>query len=72
MQALVRDNYRCVLTGNLDGASVEANLVLDDGGPITTTHAAHIFDRSTNEDLETGKKARCSLNDASGINVSAI
>ncbi|KAF5387950.1 hypothetical protein D9615_000667 [Tricholomella constricta] len=43
----------------IDGPSARAGLVDDVRGasPYTVTHAAHIFDRSTNEDLGVPKKA---------------
>jgi len=45
-----------VLSRKLDDASVEAGLVIDDGRAVTATRAAHIFDRSTNEDLNVDNK----------------
>ncbi|KIJ54918.1 hypothetical protein M422DRAFT_153287 [Sphaerobolus stellatus SS14] len=50
--ALRRDNFRCMLTGKLDAASILRNDVkyTDDleGAP---TNPAHIFDQSTNQNL---------------------
>jgi hypothetical protein len=50
-QALIRDGYRCVFTGLLDKTSYKAHLVKADGTGATPTQLAHIFDRSTNENL---------------------
>ena len=56
-QALFRDGYRCILSGKLDFTSVNANLVVPKPGEKeTTTEASHIFDRSTNEDLDDAKR----------------
>ncbi|KIY49502.1 hypothetical protein FISHEDRAFT_41664 [Fistulina hepatica ATCC 64428] len=51
-KALLRDRYRCMLSKQFDSRSVDANPSLHDGvTAVTYTHCAHIFDRSTNEDI---------------------
>jgi hypothetical protein len=62
-----------MLTRKLNGASIEAGPAIDDGRAVTVIQAAHIFDWSTNEDLDiSGNKACCSLRNASYFDVSAI
>ena len=71
-QALIRDNYRCVLTGKLDDASLLAGLAMDDGSLVTTTRAARVFDQPTNESLGVGNKACYPPVDVSHLDTSVI
>ncbi|KAF8879585.1 hypothetical protein BD779DRAFT_1146539 [Infundibulicybe gibba] len=57
-KVLIRDNHRCLLTGRLDGISLEAGSVADNGFITASTRAAHIFDWSINDDLDTNDKLR--------------
>ncbi|KAF8889169.1 hypothetical protein CPB84DRAFT_1733076 [Gymnopilus junonius] len=51
-RALYRDHYRCIISGKIDTASVNAGLVVPQPGELEgKTQASHIFDRSTNEGL---------------------
>ncbi|TFK62455.1 hypothetical protein BDN72DRAFT_777064 [Pluteus cervinus] len=55
--ALERDGYCCMITRRVDSTSFMKGLVLHDGQHmLTTARAAHIFDRSTNEDLDNEEK----------------
>ncbi|KAF8875055.1 hypothetical protein BD779DRAFT_1613478 [Infundibulicybe gibba] len=55
-RALIRDNYRCVLTGKIDDVCLEAGDVTLDGSEVTVTRASHIFDWPTNEDPGVDRK----------------
>ncbi|KXN80870.1 hypothetical protein AN958_07071 [Leucoagaricus sp. SymC.cos] len=55
--ALRRDNYCCVISGKVDSSSIESGLASEvPGVPMTVARAAHIFDRSTNQDLNNDYK----------------
>ncbi|PPQ94170.1 hypothetical protein CVT25_003755 [Psilocybe cyanescens] len=57
--ALHRDGYRCVITRRLDFASYkEKRVVSHPGDKVTVTEVAHIFARSTNEDLKHTQQLR--------------
>jgi len=66
-KALVRDNFRCIVTGRYDGASVAMNNELkeemyESRTPTCNTQCAHIFPQSTNMGIsgpnEDGAKVR--------------
>ncbi|PPQ69947.1 hypothetical protein CVT25_001991 [Psilocybe cyanescens] len=51
-KALQRDGYRCVVSKRIDyGAFMDDLIQAKEGDMGTVTHLAHIFDRSTNENL---------------------
>ena len=56
-QALVRDNFRCILTGTTDLHSYEEyeELQILENTSIRATHCAHIFSESTNVGIEEGQ-----------------
>ena len=59
-QALIRDGYRCVVTGRYDLTSVKTIRELQErfksdlNMDTTVTHCAHIFAESTNSSIEPG------------------
>jgi len=56
--ALYRDGYRCVITKKLDFASYKDDRVTSNpGDKAIVTEVAHIFSRSTNEDLKNAQKS---------------
>jgi hypothetical protein len=64
-QALIRDGYRCVVTGKYDARSVKDirelnDLVLSDPRlRREVTQCAHIFAESTNSSIEPGSAKVC-------------
>ncbi|KIJ49955.1 hypothetical protein M422DRAFT_65849 [Sphaerobolus stellatus SS14] len=50
--ALIRDGYRCIITGKLDHISVKGgDVAYQDGLLVTITHASHIIDQSATQNL---------------------
>ena len=64
-QALIRDGFRCVVTGKYDAASYRQNRELREmvsSDPSLTraaTQCAHIFAESTNSSIEPGSHKVC-------------
>ncbi|KAF8877656.1 hypothetical protein CPB84DRAFT_1794761 [Gymnopilus junonius] len=57
-QALIRDNYRCVVSKRVDITSKKKGWTTNQPNEyVTKTHLAHIFDRSTNEDMQDRSKS---------------
>ena len=60
IQALIRDEYRCVVTKRYDASSVRRirelheRVVSDPSARTEATQCAHIFAESTNQDIELG------------------
>ena len=61
-QALIRDGYRCVVTGRYDEKMTAKNkelasMAIESGIPPAVTQCAHIFSESTNVNIapESGK-----------------
>lgn len=60
-KALVRDNFRCIVTGKYDDASVDKNRELEEEvvkfrAPTCHTQCAHIFPQSTNMGISGSKE----------------
>ncbi|KAI0034999.1 hypothetical protein K488DRAFT_44190, partial [Vararia minispora EC-137] len=61
-KALIRDNYRCMITGEIDMRSLKARLFDTSGLPpvkqieTRTTHCAHIFPESVNQNSKNEDK----------------
>lgn len=60
LKALVRDGFRCVISGKYDANSVRDNKELElerePGRAVSATECAHIFSESTNANVSYGDK----------------